>query len=39
MEITPSPTISNVPLEVYNTMGYYGITRYDNLNMNVILFF
>jgi len=38
IELTPSPTISNAPLEVYNNMAYYGLTRYDNLNMNIHFF-
>lgn len=31
----PSPTINGVPLETYNTIAYMGLSRYDNLNMNM----
>jgi len=31
----PSLSISGNPLETYNTIAYLGLTRYDNLNMNM----
>jgi hypothetical protein len=36
--LTPSPQISNNPLETYNSLAYLGLTRFDNLAMNVIKF-
>jgi len=36
---TSSPSISGNPLETYNTIGYLGFTRYDNLFMNMHTFY
>jgi len=35
LTLVPSPTISSNPMEYLNTTAYLGISRYDNLYMNV----
>jgi hypothetical protein len=35
MVLMPSPTISANPMEYFNTTSYLGLSRYDNLYMNI----